>query len=163
MLLLRPAFMLIWLHIANIFILKSRRKFCAIAFSKLCWAFDTKWQKPLAFSVKADQSCCWTISSLPPNIFVFLCYPAKRTATPPINFWTFLLKSSLTILNIWNEVSFVMQTRAKFSFLALISYLCDSMVFKWYNARGCQMSCHLITSSIQSSFQNATTLSICCY
>lgn len=163
MLLIRPVFMLIWLYIANIFILKSRTKFCAKAFSKLFWAFDTKQQKPLAFSVKADQSCCWTIPSLPPNIFAFLCYPDKREALPPISCMDFSFERQSNHLKCFKWSEFCYADRSWIFFLALIGYLCDSMVFKWYNARGCQMSCHLITSSIQSSFQNATALSICCY
>lgn len=160
----RPAFMVICLHIANIFLFKSRRKFGARAFPKRCWAPDTKQQKPLAFSVKADQSCCWTISSLPPNIFAFLCFPDKREAPPPLSFPDFSFERQPAHFKYFKWSEFCYADRSWLFFLpALIGYLCDSMVFKWYNAGGCQMSCHLITSSIQSSFQNATALSICCY
>lgn len=48
-------------------------------------------------------------------------------------------------------------------FLPLAGRSCDSTVFKRCGGRGCQMSWHFITSRRQSSFQNATAQSICCY
>lgn len=163
---IHPAFMVICPRIANIFLFKSRRTFGARTFPKLSWAPVTKQQKPLTFSVKADQSCCWTISSLPPNTFASLYFPDKREALPPLSFPDFSFERQPAHFKYfkWNEFCYADRSCFFFFLLpALIGYLCDSMVFKWCNAGGCQMSCHLITSSIQSSFQNATALSICCY
>lgn len=99
--------------------------------SQTVLAPDTKQQKPLAFSVKADQSCCWTISSLPPNIFAFLYFPDKREAPPPLSFPDFSFERQPAHFKYfkWNEFCY-----ADRSWLFFFSQLSSAIyVTPWFS------------------------------